>query len=358
MNSSQAKNETALKVMTCAAMLATLAGCGGKSTSTITTTPPAQTESVYVIQNPATFGMGSGTILQFLATSSGSVSPKSTITAPANTSFSSLATDTSGNIYVTANSSTALDLRVYAAGATGAATPMRLIPSNNTTMMWAPDGIVASASGEIYVGEDTGGVATYSATANGATAKPQQYILGYSQTGGGLSTLIAADQVAADSSGNLYILAEGNPVGPGPILLFSPTATGNVAPSAVLGGAASKIDSANALTTDSAGNLYVANNTFQTNGASVGGILVFAPPASGNVAPTRTISGSATTMGTLWGIKVDSTGNIFVVSTDSTAKNPTVLKFSPTASGNVAPVSSFTSSAWTQPDNGVSIAVF
>ena len=349
-----------LKLVFALAMIISLSGCGVPSHINIsgpgpTDPEPTATESVYVIQNPATFGNGSGMILQFASTATGAATPKSTIIAPANTSFGSLATDSSGNIYVAANSPTSLDVREYSAGSTGSATPIRLLPGNSTTMLSAPDGIDADATGEIFVSEDTGGVATYSAAANGSVA-PVSYILGAAQTGGGLSTLIEASAIAVDGSQNLYIMNQGAP-NLMPICVFSPGANGNVAPTRTIGGANTTIDSMGGLTTDAGSNLYVSSTTVQSDGTTAGSILEFAPLSSGNVAPTRVITGSSTQLGKLGGIKVDSTGNIFVVSTDSTGKNPTVLEFSDIATGNAAPTSSFTSSAWTNPDNGISLSV-
>ena len=362
MQSNDSNSDLKLKLVFALAMIISLAGCGVPSRVNIsgpapdpTDPAPTATESVYVIQNPTTFGSGSGMILQFSSTATGAATPKSTITAPADTSFGSVATDSSGNIYVTANSPTSVDLREYSTGSTGSATPVRLVPGNSTTMLSAPDGIDADAAGEIFVSEDTGGVATYSATANGSVA-PTSYILGAAETGGGLSTLIEANAVAADSSGNLYIMNEGAP-NLMPICVFSPGATGNVAPTRTIGGANTTIESMGGLTTDAGNDLYVSSTTGQSDGTVTGSILEFAPLASGNVAPTRVITGSSTQLGKLGGIKVDSTGNIFVVSTDSTGWNPTVLEFSDIATGNAAPTSSFTSSAWTNPDNGISLSV-
>jgi sugar lactone lactonase YvrE len=351
--------ETGFGMLVAGTVLPILVGCGGPSTINIskppgTPTPPAGATSVYVIQNPATFGSGSGAILQFSATATGSVSPTSTITASANTSFNGLATDSTGDIYVSTDtpasgsgSSTGENVLEYTAGGTGSATPTRTLAGNATTMIAAVDGIAASSEGEIFVSEDSGGVAVFSSTATGTVA-PERYILGAAQTGGGLSTLIEANAVTADSSDNLYIVNEGAP-GLMPICVFGPSATGNVAPSRTVGGALTKVSSPAAVATDSAGNLYVANHNSS--------ILVFGPTANGNVAPTHTISGSSTLLGSLGGIKVDSVGNIYVISTNSSGKDPMVLKFSATATGNVAPTLSFTSSAWTNPDNNLSLAV-
>lgn len=345
MQSANWNSETVLKVLVVLAMIACLVGCvhitSGSGTST--QAPPEQTtitSGVYVIQNPGANGAGSAAILQFATTASGSVSPTGTITAPADTSFDYLATDGAGNVYASTHTQTGGDVREYAAGATGAATPVRSLPFGTSTQLGAVQGLAASSTGEIFVSEDSGGVAAFSATATGNVA-PARYILAADQNGGGLSTLISANDVVADSSGDLYVVNLGGLTTA--IDVFSPTATGNVAPIRVLN------TTGNGQAIDSDGNLYVTQH---------GSILVFAPGASGNDAPIRTISGALTELGILGGIKLDSDGNIYVVSIDSNGGNPTVLRFAAGADGNVAPVSSFTSTAWTNPDNGLSLAVY
>lgn len=348
-------------------LMAGLAGCGGNGGGSSsgsggggsTPPPPTAVVHVYVIQNPATFGSGSGSILQFPATSTGSVSPSSSITAPANTWFDYVATDGSGNVYTGTQSMTTNDVREYTAGSTGAATPTRTLPEDVTTMIGALQGLAASASGEIFVSEDSGAVAGFSATANGSVA-PAQYIVGADEQGGGLSTLVSANDVTVDGSGNLYVANEGAP-GLMPIVVFGPTATGNVAPLRSIGGALTTIAGITGMTADAAGNLYVASETAVFTGNSpvyTGSILVFGPGATGNVAPIRTISGASTTLGRLGGIKLDSAGNVYVVSESGTGTDLTVVKFAAAATGNVAPVSSFSSTEWTHADNGASLAVF
>jgi hypothetical protein len=80
---------------------------------------------------------------------------------------------------------------------------------------------------------------------------------------------------------------------------------------------------------DSAGNIYVANGN--VTGVSTPSILVFSAGSTGNVAPIRTISGSATTMIAAGNLSVDSDANVYVVDL------PGILKFGPTSSGNVPP---------------------
>jgi hypothetical protein len=162
-----------------------------------------------------------------------------------------------------------------------------------------------------------------------------------------------------DPAGNLYVATATpvNNIAIAPIEVFS-LQTNTSTPTRSIGGDLTLMDIATpkALATDTAGNLYVANVV-----SGVSSILIFEPTASGNTPPMRDITGSNTLLGCAGGIAVDTEGGyIYVVSTpncDSTA-TPTILKFSTTGDGNIAPISSFTSSAWTNPDPTLSIAVY
>jgi hypothetical protein len=111
------------------------------------------------------------------------------------------------------------------------------------------------------------------------------------------------------------------------------------------------------MATDTAGNLYVTNNA-----AAGSSILIFSPTAAGNTPPLRGITGSNTQLGCLGGIALDTEGYLYVVSTTTCTTSPTaspsVLKFSTTGDGNIAPVAAFTSTAWTHADPTLSIAVY
>jgi len=352
------KNEVPLKIALVVAIFLSFAGCGDSSSMAGGggggTHPRSAAQDVYVIQAPAAYPTDSGSILRFSASASGSVAPVSTITFPTGNYYQGLTTDSDGNIYVGSNQPhNVMSLLEYAVGSTGSATPTRTIPSDNTTKMWDPDGLAIGPEGQIVVGEDNGGVATYSATANGDVA-PESYLLGAYEIGGGLSTINAAQSIAL-GSGNLYVFNWQDGTDDPPIAIFAATATGNIAPSGTIGGSLTGItfDGVGGIATDTAGNIYVSNTS-----ATGGSILVFAPTATGNVVPTRTISGSSTQLGYLGGIQVDGVGNIYVISVSEHGENPTVLKFSASASGNTAPTSSFTSSAWTRADNYFSLAIY
>ena len=344
-------------------LVLSLAGCASDGT-TYGTTTGAPTTGVYVVQNTAasTTVAASGSILEFSASASGAATPVSVI---ANSNVSSLALltiDGSGNLYTTSTQSTpgqtaaTSSVVEYPVGSTNNVQPIRTLPFNSTTQLNALNGLAADPMGGIYAPEDSGGVAIFSPTATGSVA-PNGYILGDTQTGGGLSTLVATTAAATDAKGHLYVVNNGTGVA-NPIVVFSTTTTGNAAPIRSIGGALTMIAAGTpqAIATDSAGNLYVANVV-----AGVSSILVFDPAATGNTAPLRDITGTSTQLGCVGGIAVDTESSfVYVVSTPTcgSTANPTVLKFSTVGTGDIAPVSSFTSTAWTNADAKLSVAVY
>ena len=345
-----------------AALVLCVTGCGGGNGSgssggnTNTGGGSVNTgaaEVIYVVQQPAT---GDGTILEFSATASGSVSPTATITP--GSPLAQVNTDQDGNIYIV----TAQGISEYAAGTTGTPASLRTIPVTTATGIYEIDGMAVSPTGDILIGQDGGDVDEWSAIQSGSVA-PERRIPGYSQTGGSLSPVVVANQVAIDGSDNLYIAPLGiTTVVPPAVVIYGPSANGTVAPSRTVNGTGL----VTGVTVDSAGNIYTASETCTTvvgppPAEPCNGIISeYAATAGATDPPIRTISGALTQLNNLSGIKIDGAGNIFVVSTTlnfGTVTNPAVLKFAATATGNVAPTSSFTSTAWTTPDFNPSIAL-
>lgn len=335
-----------------------LAGCASVG-STYGKTTGAPATGVYVIQDMAASGTraASGSVLQFSASATGAATPVSTIATTNVTSVAFLATDSLGNLYTTSTQGTAgTSLIEYLAGSTNNAQPIRSIPFNATTKLGALNGLATDSTGGLYAPEDSGGIAIFSSTASGSVA-PNGYILGDSQTGGGLSTLLAANAATTDANGNLYVIDAGVVVTK-PIVVFSTTAAGNVAPIRSIGGVLTTMAAGtpHSIATDTAGDLYVANIV-----SGVSSILVFDSTANGNTSPLRDITGSSTLLGCAGGIAVDTEGGyLYVVSTPTCGDtaNPTILKFSTAGTGNIAPISSFNSTAWTNADPALSIAVY
>ena len=101
-----------------------LAGCGVNPSPAPTT--PATVANVYVASSSVL-----PQIYAFPGNSTGAPTPANTITIPALNLVTALAVDSSGNIYA----ATDIDIREYAAGATGTATPIRTIPFDSTTTL-------------------------------------------------------------------------------------------------------------------------------------------------------------------------------------------------------------------------------
>jgi hypothetical protein len=352
-------------------VIAMLTGCGGGSSNSGPTNPggsgvPSVATSLFVYQNnDAFFPPAPSSVLQFLRTANGMVSPSSTINGPANVVFSALTVDATGNLYVAgqtigATATTGSEILVYAPGASGKASPTRTIGGPATGMQILSTTTVSSmavdAASNLYVATDVGvgsgssgrvypGISVFPPTANGNVA-PTKSIAG-DATG-----IFSPAQIALDSAANIYV-ANSAVQGPASILVFNSGATANAAPSSTLAGDKTTIYVPRGVALDAAGNIYVASLAFSPPPAgSLSGtpsILEFAPGATGNVAPIRTITGPATTMAEIGNLRVDSAGNIYVIN------GSTILKFAADATGNVAPADSVTSSSYFEFDGGIAV---
>lgn len=130
---------------------------------------------------------------------------------------------------------------------------------------------------------------------------------------------------------------------PSPSPTPAPTATPlNIAPSLYISGAATGIGQPTSVALDANGNIFVSDQKPSLAAcAGSGAILVFGPTATGNVAPIRSICGAATNLFAPTDVKIDKTGQIYVA--DSKAGNGVIYVFGATANGNVAPTTTFTS---------------
>jgi hypothetical protein len=320
-------------------LLIVAAGCGGGGN---TLPGPSAGPSVYLTE-----GLGAGhtsSILVIPATANGTVSPTSILTGPAGVFFTGLAVDGAGNAYVGAETFgtgggsggpplTSVEILAYAPGASGGS-PTRTISS--TSLQVNSGGINALAvdtAGNLYVSGILAslgsGIAVFSPSANGNVV-PTKVI------GGTATTIVdlAATPVAVDSAGNIYI-PDGNPLAPESILIFNSSANGNVPPTSTLGGPATTLNFIGGLALDSDGNIYVSNGPNTPN--ALPEILEFSAGSTGNVAPIRTISGSATMIAPAGGnLALDEAGNIYLLN------DLNILKFAPNATGNAAPIANIT----------------
>ena len=288
-----------------------------------------------------------GSILEFSTGASGAATAVSTLSVVGTTSLQFLATDALGNIYTTSQSSKTSAINEYAAGSTNDAPSTRSIPFNTTSGLTSLSALSVSPAGNIYASNSSGSTSMFSSTATGSVA-PSSSV--------SISSNAGPQATAVDSTGNLYIATAPptNSTAIAPVVVF---AAGAATPSrSIAGSLTTMVDgSPKALATDTAGNLYVANVV-----SGVSSILVFGPTAAGNTPPLRDITGSNTSLGCVGGIALDGEGYLYVVSsaTCGSSANPSVLKFSTTGDGNIAPVSSFTATSWTTADSALSIAVY
>jgi hypothetical protein len=330
-----------------------LVGCSADGT-TYGHTTGAPTNGVFVIQNTPASGTttaASGSVLEFSPTASGAAAPVATIANLNVTSLGFLAVDATGNVYTAATEgSTGTSLVEFPVGSQNNAQPIRSIPFNSTTELTTLSSLSADIAGDLYASNGAGGVSIFTAVTTGSVA-PAGTVTITSDAG--------PQATAVDPSGNLYVATATpvNTIAIAPIVVFS-LQSNTSTPTRSIGGALTMLDIATpkGLATDTAGNLYVANVV-----SGVSSILVFEPTASGNTPPMRDITGSNTLLGCVAGIAVDTEGGfVYVVSTPTcgSTASPTVLKFSTTGDGNIAPISSFTSNAWTNPDPTLSIAVY
>jgi sugar lactone lactonase YvrE len=192
-----------------------------------------------------------------------------------------IALDRAGNIYVTATDGIP-GILVYAAGASGNATPMTRIFSFENGP-YSPTDIALDGAGNMYIADPGDrSIKVFTAGASGA-AIPKAVIAG-SNTG------LLPWGIALDAAGNIYVANIGSDPNTGltgnKITVFAAGASGNATPTATIAGGNTGLDEPVGIAVDGAGNIYVANQR--------GGITVYAAGASGDVTPMPTITGPNT----------------------------------------------------------------
>lgn len=131
---------------------------------------------------------------------------------------------------------------------------------------------------------------------------------------------------------------------PTPVPTSSPI---NVPPLRTIAGSGSGLGQPTGIALDSNSNIYVSDGAAALGATACGGkaacpaVLIFPAGANGAVTP-KAIAGSATLLNAPTDVKVDKTGNIYVGDTTSAGAG-VIYIFAPGASGNVAPTTTFTS---------------
>ena len=267
-------------------------------------------------------------------------------------------------------------LGTFLATKTGNVKPDRFIGGSSTDLYYAMTASVRGG-GDIYTCNLPGSMLHFSAAANGDVVP---------------ASFLAGSNVPLKSCGGAFIDAAGNFVADngvgtstGQVYVWSPGASGNVAPAKVYAGSQTLLDSPSQVTEDALGRIWVVNQqgsapveafgsaqgnvapavriagpathlkkpvgiaihprtqqiAVSDNGAN--SVFYFAVNANGNVAPVRTIAGPNTKLNGVYGIAVDYAGYTYVSTCPGTGTSGgSILVFAPGANGNVAPVQDIT----------------
>ncbi len=289
------------------------AGCAGLTTVSSAAEPAAAT-SVTVYAKGAT---GNAAPVRAI------LGPRTRLDFP-----SAVAVDARGNRYV---ANRAIDsITIYSSNARGDAAPLRTIAGMRTGLK-LPTGLALDGRGDVYVANRSGDAITVYAPAANGNAAPSRTIQG-SKTG-----LNEPTSIAVDAERNIYVtnLADRS------VTTFAPGASGDVAPVRIIRGKRTRLTAAFAIAVDRAGTVYVVNS----DDKDISGLLVFRPRASGDVAPTRIIAGPATKLETPSGVAVDPRGAIFVSDHGGSSSAGTLRVFAKDANGNAPPLYSIAGSA-------------
>ena len=264
----------------------------------------------------------------------GDVTPIALTTDMANPN--GIARDSAGRIYV-ANSATNT-ISVYAANASGNASPIAVIGGSNTRLA-DPIGIALDATDKIYVLNASTSSVTVYAPLNGVGVLNEAPI---AAIGGSKTQLLSPADIAVTGGGEIYVANHlGGPskprrFAPGVVTIYAAGSNGNVAPTAIRGVATGLVDPF-AIALDSANNIYVANDIGSTKLVAWDpSIVAFPAGSTGEAAFFESVNGLAAGLYYPEGIAVDSSGNMYTEGT-STASSGISL-FAAGSYGNVAPI--------------------
>ena len=160
---------------------------------------------------------------------------------------------------------------------------------------------------------------------------------------GDSAQMVLPGSLAVNASKEIYV----SDYSQGKIFVFAAGASGNAAPIRTITGSATGFAYIDPLALDSSGNLYVAA---EDSTQKLGVINVFPPTANGNATPIRSIGGTRLGAASgVGGLQVDATGTIYAVSFagPGNLQSPQIVCFDSSATGDVAPKSRAVSTAYT-----------
>lgn len=220
-------------------------------------------------------------------------------------------------------------IRVFSAASRGDVAPLR---SFFNAALGQPRQAIAIPSANEYAVISAFFISYFPRSASGDTPslRSSSFLPGLIDNMSGLIYLAGTDEVAVGD----YYDAGGGSFG-GEVLFFDRTASGAITPTRRIAGPATKLGTyVAALALDPArGEIFVlAGNADGSNS-----IQVFSQNANGNIAPLRSIEGAATLLENAGGLSYFPLRDELLVASGSYNAVPHVLGFPRTASGNVAP---------------------
>jgi hypothetical protein len=337
---------------------------------------PAAAKNIYEINTGTNSNIATESVMAFSVSATGSVTPASTLMLPSNFVASTLAIGPQGQIYVggrqnpsTATFGTVLE---YPAGSSGSVTPSVTLNGSaaGTATFTFGFGIAVNSANTLVVGSQDGAIAIF-ASGFTASSAPTQYL-----TWGKAGFEDGIDSIAIDTAGEIFVQDDGNGRGAKSLIdVFAAGATGAAAPARQITGTNTTTlyydgDTSSSIVVDGAGDVYLAYYNATNDPATPSGttplanneptgIIEFAAGATGNATPLKRISGALTKVVEPMGLAVDLAGNLYYLDANesflSNAIVPSLFEvFSSSATGNVAATTSFssTSIAYNNDDGG------
>jgi hypothetical protein len=274
--------------------------------------------------NRAAVALGAVFVLAACGGNAGAGSVPAPNAGGVNSLASRVSRDASKTLYVTSRDNK--EIFGFPEGSNGNVAPTVTI-GGSKTKLYEPLGFAVDSTGKIYVANDGGNrdneVLIFPAGANGNVAP--------TVLGGSKVKIQRTEGVAIDASDNLYV----SDWKANAIYVWKKGATGNVKPIRTISGAKTLLDVPCGMAFDSAGNLWIANDSQYFNQ-----ILEFASGANGNVAPIANIAGPKTGLDGPFSVSIDPTNRIITSNEGSTS----VEVFAAGANGNAAPIQTITGS--------------
>ena len=233
------------------------------------------------------------------------------------------ATDTSGNVYVADSMNNIVRKITPVGAVTTFAGTSGVVGSANLTgaaaSFYRPTGIASDSSNNLYV-TDALANTVRKITSGGAVATYAGYpsVIGSTDATGSAASFFTPSSLASDTSGNLYVADAGNhtirKITPaGAVTTIAGTAGQKGTTDAT--GAAARFNAPNGVTVDAAGNVYVADTGNHTiRKITPAGVVATIAGAAGTAGVTNA-TGIAARFNSPNGVAVDASGNLYVADT-------------------------------------------